>query len=82
MDIDFGASSILEDRFALYLPDRNFIGEYISDIEEWVNEGAYILTSITGGVTRLVPAKSMWFNKDEGKLIVGTRTFSTPSMSQ
>jgi len=70
MDIDLGASSIFAHRFTLYLPGRNFLGENISNIEEWVKEAAYILTSITGGVTRLAPAECMWSNKEEGILII------------
>jgi hypothetical protein len=73
MNLDIGQSSSLHAyRFTFYLPDRNCFGEPIADIELWVREAAYILTTITGGATRLAPAVGMWLNKTEGQLIEET----------
>jgi hypothetical protein len=73
MNPDFGAAySVYAHRFTIYLPERNCFGEVIVDIELWVREAAYILTSITGGATRLAPTSGMWFSKIEGKLIEET----------
>jgi hypothetical protein len=73
MNLDLGAStSIYAHRFTFYLPERNCFGETIADIELWVREAAYVLTTITGGATRLAPAVGMWFNKTEAQLIEET----------
>lgn len=70
MNLDLGASySKFAYRFSIYLPEQNCFGEKIEDIEQWVREGLYVLSTISGGATRLAPAKGMWFNKTEGLLI-------------
>jgi hypothetical protein len=70
MNLDLGASySIFAYRFSIYLPEQNCFGEKIDDIEQWVREGLYVLTTISGGATRLAPTQGMWFNKTEGLLI-------------
>ena len=73
MTLDLGAAhSTHTQRFTIYLSERNCFGEVIADIELWIREAAYILTTITGGATRLAPASGMWFNRTEGLLIEET----------
>jgi len=59
-------------RFALYLPDQDCFGKELEDAERWIQEACYILTTITGGATRLPPAKGMWLNRTTGQIIQET----------
>jgi hypothetical protein len=59
-------------RFIMYLPDNNRFGRHIDDIEEWVREACFMLTTINGGATRLPPAQGMWLKEDDNQLIEET----------
>lgn len=70
MTSPFGnAYSIDAHRFAIYIPERNRLAEPVQNIDYWVREAAYVLTTITGGATRMAQATGMWLSKDQSLLI-------------
>jgi hypothetical protein len=64
----FSPDFIVLNRLAIYLPNRNCFEEEIPDIGKWIDEAAFLLTTIAGGAT-IIEARGMWMNRISGKII-------------
>ena len=56
-------------RLALYLPERDRIGNRVNDIEQWVDQAIILLCNLNGGATRLPPAEGVWLVEATGETI-------------
>ncbi len=59
----------LNRRLALYLADRDRHGNPVRDFAGWADEGARVLATVAGGVTRLPVSRGYWLSHANGKLI-------------
>jgi hypothetical protein len=48
------------ERFTIYLPDKDRLGEPVKDINSWIDAALYLLTEINGGATKLAPTTGYW----------------------
>ena len=71
MDIGeiFGADDVREQRFAIYVPNKDRDGQPVEQ-EIWVDAALKLLSSINGGATAMPPVRGAWLNPDSGKLVI------------
>lgn len=65
----FGASDVREQRFAVYVPNKDKNGKPIAQ-KKWIEKTLQLLSDICGGATAMPPIRGAWLNKDSGKLVI------------
>ena len=65
----FGASGGREQRFAVYIPDKDKDGNPIEQAK-WIEKTLRLLSEICGGATAMPPIRGAWLNKESGNLVV------------
>jgi len=65
-----GASSAISvQQLIVYVPDKDRNGEYIQDIDAWIEYGLEVLSKIGGGATAILDVLGAWLNPETDKLI-------------
>jgi len=65
----FGASAGREQRFAVYIPNRDKDGNQVEQ-EKWIEKTLRLLSEICGGATAMPPIRGAWLNEASGILVV------------
>jgi hypothetical protein len=65
----FGASSAREQRFAVYIPNKDKDGNTVEQ-GKWIEETLRLLSEICGGATAMPPIRGAWLNEKSGALVV------------
>ena len=65
----FGASAAREERFAVYIPNKDKDG-YPVEQEQWIEKALRLLADICGRATAMPPIRGAWLNKESGTLVV------------
>jgi hypothetical protein len=65
----FGASDVRDQRFAVYIPNKDRDGNPIKQ-EEWVLSMLRLLSEICGGATAMPPIRGAWLNPESGALVI------------
>jgi len=65
----FGASAGREQRFAVYIPNRDKDGNKVEQ-EKWIEKTLRLLSDICGGATAMPPIRGAWLNEASGTLVV------------
>ena len=68
----FGASDAREQRFAVYIPNRDKNGTPIGPDEQnkWIDATLRLLSEICGGATAMPPVRGAWLNRQTGSLVI------------
>jgi hypothetical protein len=62
------AERVAGERFTIYLPDRDRVGNPVEGIDAWVEAAMTLLTEINGGATQMAPTVGHW-KSDTGETI-------------
>ena len=65
----FGASEGRDQRFAIYVPNRDKDGNSVAQ-DVWVHKALTLLSEICGGATAMPPIRGAWLNAASGNLII------------
>ena len=65
----FGASSVREQRFAVYIPNKDKDGNTVEQ-SKWIEKTLRLLSEICGGATAMPPIRGAWLNEKSGALVV------------
>jgi hypothetical protein len=65
----FGASSAREQRFAVYIPNKDKDGNSVEQ-NKWIEKTLRLLSEICGGATAMPPIRGAWLNEKSGALVV------------
>ena len=65
----FGAADGREQRFAVYIPNRDKHGVPVEQ-ERWVDAALDLLASICGGATAMPPIRGAWLNPATGMRVI------------
>lgn len=60
---------IKTDRLTIYLPDRDRHGFPVERIDDWLHQGAILLTKLIGGATIPAPAQGYWLNQETSRMV-------------
>ena len=74
-DIDiaeaFGAADSRDQRFAVYIPNKDKDGNALTQQQQkWILEALNLLSSICGGATAMPPIRGAWLNEESGNLVI------------
>lgn len=65
----FGASASREQRFAVYIPNKDQDGNPVEQ-DKWIEKTVQLLSEICGGATVMPPIRGAWLNRESGKLVI------------
>ncbi len=58
----FGAAAAREQRFAVYIPNKDREGNPVEQAK-WIDQALALLSSICGGATAMPPIRGAWLNE-------------------
>ena len=65
----FGAAAAREQRFAVYIPNKDREGNPVEQAK-WIDQTLALLSSICGGATAMPPIRGAWLNEASGNLVI------------
>ena len=66
---EFGATDVREDRFAIYIPNKDRDGKPVNQ-GKWIDKTLRLFSEICGGATAMPPIRGAWVNEETENLVV------------